>query len=314
MANTLAGIHQAARSAAASHMVKQSNTSTDVQAADQHAKAGFANKLSQTASSANQQQVTKTSSSLANQDPLNDSLAALGAKNATGQSAISLSAPQLMSSLGASPQKAMTGAMENVSGQMKDAFSGLVTGLGLALISSFAMSSLTGDGQSDANATPANAKGDGTTNGQQVPSATAKTGNAMASVAQAASESADDGMLGHVSKLAAQVTGLTGDDKQEDGEQATTGKKSPGLFENGAPGFGDVLDVINPLHHIPIVNGIYTQLTGDDAGYAARVAGGFLYGGGIGALASTLDSGLESASGKSGYQWLASAVGLGDDD
>jgi len=47
--------------------------------------------------------------------------------------------------------------------------------------------------------------------------------------------------------------------------------------------FFDFLDVINPLQHIPIVNNIYREITGDKINNAARIAGGTLYGGMVGA-------------------------------
>lgn len=42
--------------------------------------------------------------------------------------------------------------------------------------------------------------------------------------------------------------------------------------------FGDLLDVINPLQHIPMVSSIYRAVTGDEISPGARVAGGALYG------------------------------------
>ena len=50
--------------------------------------------------------------------------------------------------------------------------------------------------------------------------------------------------------------------------------------------FGDVIDVINPLHHIPVIGTIYRKLTGDTIDPAIRVAGGALFGGPIGAAFS----------------------------
>jgi hypothetical protein len=47
--------------------------------------------------------------------------------------------------------------------------------------------------------------------------------------------------------------------------------------------FWDLLDVVNPLQHIPIVSNIYRSITGDQINNAARVAGDALYGGVIGA-------------------------------
>lgn len=51
--------------------------------------------------------------------------------------------------------------------------------------------------------------------------------------------------------------------------------------------FWDFVDVINPLQHIPIVSTIYRGLTGDAIAPAARIAGGALFGGFIGAAIST---------------------------
>jgi hypothetical protein len=50
--------------------------------------------------------------------------------------------------------------------------------------------------------------------------------------------------------------------------------------------FADLLDVINPLQHIPGLSGLYRQLSGDEISSGARVAGGALFGGPIGLVAS----------------------------
>lgn len=50
--------------------------------------------------------------------------------------------------------------------------------------------------------------------------------------------------------------------------------------------FGDLIDVVNPLQHLPVVGSLYRWLTGDDISPAARVAGGALYGGPIGLAGS----------------------------
>ena len=52
--------------------------------------------------------------------------------------------------------------------------------------------------------------------------------------------------------------------------------------------FGDVLDLLNPLQHIPLVSAAYRAVTGEDIHPAARVAGDVLYGGAIGAASSIL--------------------------
>ena len=47
-------------------------------------------------------------------------------------------------------------------------------------------------------------------------------------------------------------------------------------------GFGDLLDIVNPLQHIPLVSSIYRNITGDTIQPASRVLGGIVFGGGIG--------------------------------
>jgi hypothetical protein len=42
-------------------------------------------------------------------------------------------------------------------------------------------------------------------------------------------------------------------------------------------GFGDFVDIINPLQHIPIIATIYRNRTGDTLGFASRVIGGGLW-------------------------------------
>lgn len=52
--------------------------------------------------------------------------------------------------------------------------------------------------------------------------------------------------------------------------------------------FADIIDIVNPLQHIPIVSTFYRKLTGDAIDPAIRIAGGALFGGPLGALASTM--------------------------
>ncbi len=56
------------------------------------------------------------------------------------------------------------------------------------------------------------------------------------------------------------------------------------LPETGG-GFGALLDIVNPLQHIPIVGSIYRALTGDTLSAPGRILGDLLFGGPIGFLA-----------------------------
>lgn len=59
----------------------------------------------------------------------------------------------------------------------------------------------------------------------------------------------------------------------------------------------DVLDVINPLQHIPFVSTLYREMTGDTISAAAKIAGGTLLGGPIGLVAAVFDTIFEAETG-----------------
>lgn len=56
--------------------------------------------------------------------------------------------------------------------------------------------------------------------------------------------------------------------------------------EGGNLTFGDIVDTLNPLQHIPLVSEVYRGLTGDGISAHARIAGGTLWGGPLGFVAS----------------------------
>jgi len=66
--------------------------------------------------------------------------------------------------------------------------------------------------------------------------------------------------------------------------------KTSGIWENDSFSFWDIIDAINPLQHIPIISTIYRKITGDEMGYASRIAGDTLYGGVLGNMVSSLVS------------------------
>ena len=69
--------------------------------------------------------------------------------------------------------------------------------------------------------------------------------------------------------------------------------------------FGELLDVINPLHHLPIVGNIYRNMTGDQISPVAQIIGGTVYGGGLGGLSAIANAAVQEHSGEDG---LASAI------
>jgi len=77
--------------------------------------------------------------------------------------------------------------------------------------------------------------------------------------------------------------------------------------------FWDVVDIINPLQHIPIIGSIYRELTGDEITSFASVAGGALFGGGVGAAFGVANALVMETTGKDPGQ-LAWAAVFSDDD
>jgi hypothetical protein len=82
----------------------------------------------------------------------------------------------------------------------------------------------------------------------------------------------------------------------------------------GADGltFGDLLDVINPLQHVPVVATIYRSMSGDSIAPGPRLAGGGLFGGLIGLAGAAVNLAIEKTTGKDiGGHMLALLTGDG---
>ncbi|MEQ9640668.1 MAG: hypothetical protein RIM84_11650 [Alphaproteobacteria bacterium] len=62
--------------------------------------------------------------------------------------------------------------------------------------------------------------------------------------------------------------------------------------------FGDVIDVVNPLHHLPVVGTAYREMTGDEIAPAAKIIGGMIFGGPIGMVLAIFSAIFEEATGK----------------
>jgi hypothetical protein len=74
--------------------------------------------------------------------------------------------------------------------------------------------------------------------------------------------------------------------------------------------FADILDLFNPLQHIPIVSSIYRAITGDEISGTAKVLGGALFGGPLGFVAGMVDAiSAQVAGGDLGEMAIAAAFG-----
>src|SRR5258708_16900029 len=62
--------------------------------------------------------------------------------------------------------------------------------------------------------------------------------------------------------------------------------------------FRDVLDIINPLQHLPVISTLYRWITGDTIGAVPRMVGDGLYGGPIGFVAWLFNAAVTQESGK----------------
>jgi hypothetical protein len=82
------------------------------------------------------------------------------------------------------------------------------------------------------------------------------------------------------------------------------------LWSHGSFGFKDLLDIINPLQHLPVVGSIYRYLTGDEPSGGARIVGDAIYGGPIGFGVGVVSAMLTDGDGRDlGERALASVFG-----
>jgi len=97
-------------------------------------------------------------------------------------------------------------------------------------------------------------------------------------------------------------------------ETASTEKTGFSLWGDDGFGFGDFLDAINPLQHIPILGTLYREVVGDDIGVASKLVGGALFAGIPGLIGSAVDAAFEAVSGKDIGTTALALVGLGRED
>ena len=93
----------------------------------------------------------------------------------------------------------------------------------------------------------------------------------------------------------------------------TAPRKSPSdrpftLWEKQGFGFGDIVDIINPLQHLPIVATIYRNMTGDKIGFAPRVIGGAIWGRIGGFVSGVVNAVVEFFTGKDVGDHIFNAV------
>ncbi|RVU36255.1 hypothetical protein EOI86_13635 [Hwanghaeella grinnelliae] len=85
------------------------------------------------------------------------------------------------------------------------------------------------------------------------------------------------------------------------------------LFGDDGLSFGDVLDIVNPLQHLPVVGALYRSITGDEASPGAKMAGGAIYGGPLGFASAMINNAIEETTGDDVMGHMLAMVGLGED-
>jgi len=77
--------------------------------------------------------------------------------------------------------------------------------------------------------------------------------------------------------------------------------------------FGDLIDMVNPLQHLPVIGTIYRSLTGDTLDGPARIIGGLIYGGPVGMASAIGNAILEEHTGRDLNDTVVAAI-FGDDE
>lgn len=98
-------------------------------------------------------------------------------------------------------------------------------------------------------------------------------------------------------ELARGQTAATANAEGVAGKHATAESGFQPFGEDGFT-FRDLIDVVNPLQHIPVVSSIYRAITGDTLDPAARIAGDTLFFGPVGAAAAAVNVAITETTGK----------------
>ena len=99
--------------------------------------------------------------------------------------------------------------------------------------------------------------------------------------------------------------------------ERTTSDTNGGMSLWGDDGFGfdDLLDIVNPLQHLPGISVIYREITGDQIGALPRLMGGGLFGGPIGIASAAANVALDATTGNDlGGHMLAFFIGGDETD
>lgn len=86
---------------------------------------------------------------------------------------------------------------------------------------------------------------------------------------------------------------------------------SSAINKNDEFKFNDVIDIVNPLQHLPLINMVYRGITGDEIKPMSQIIGGAIYGGPVGAVTGTANAITKIQTGKDIGDHALELVGLG---
>lgn len=79
---------------------------------------------------------------------------------------------------------------------------------------------------------------------------------------------------------------------------AAPGEEAPSPVAEEAFGFLDLIDMINPLQHIPVIGTLYRAVTGDTIKPISQIVGGAAFGGVLGAAGGLVNAIAQEETGK----------------
>jgi hypothetical protein len=89
---------------------------------------------------------------------------------------------------------------------------------------------------------------------------------------------------------------------------AASEDKDSSFFGKDGATFGDLVDAINPLNHIPFVSGLFGEDGAPKVSPASKIIGGALLGGPVGLFAAVADAVFEEATGKGAAESMVAAL------
>jgi hypothetical protein len=112
-------------------------------------------------------------------------------------------------------------------------------------------------------------------------------------------DSAQAATLCHIETAAGTTGSRSFDDVLSDATSSYAPQQAtPHTLADEPFGFGDVVDIVNPLHHIPLVGMLYRSLSGDQIRPSSQIIGGAVFGGAMGAASGIANVIMTEETGK----------------